>query len=132
MNLNQVTVPAIDVEACVKFYKQLGLRLIVDSVPRYARFECPEGDATFSVERVESLPAGPGVVIYFECRELDQTVETLKQRGIVFEAEPADQSWLWREARLKDPAGNRICLFYAGRNRKNPPWRINAVEAPND
>ena len=124
MDLNQVTVPAVDVAASVEFYKQLGLRLIVDSVPRYARFECPDGNSTFSVERVDALPSGPGILIYFECRELDATVDRLKALGMVFDSDPIDKSWLWREARLSDPAGNRICLFYAGENRKNPPWRI--------
>jgi catechol 2,3-dioxygenase-like lactoylglutathione lyase family enzyme len=124
MDLNQVTVPAVDVAASVEFYKQLGLRLIVDSVPRYARFECPDGNSTFSVELVDKLPNGPGILIYFECRELNATIEKLKSLGIVFDSDPKDESWLWREARLRDPAGNRICLFYAGENRKNPPWRI--------
>ena len=35
-----------------------------------------------------------------------------------------NQEWLWREAYTSDPNGNRICLFYAGENRKNPPWRV--------
>ena len=34
------------------------------------------------------------------------------------------QKGLWREARLRDPSGNPICLFAAGANRLNPPWRI--------
>jgi len=124
MNLNQVTVPSTDVVASVNFYKTLGLRLIVDSVPRYARFECPDGESTFSVERAEVVHQGPGIVVYFECDELDQVVTKLKANGIVFESEPSDQPWLWREARLRDPSGNSICLFHAGENRKNPPWRI--------
>lgn len=48
MNLNQVTVYSKDVGKAVEFYKKLGLLLIVDSVPHYARFECPNGDSTFS------------------------------------------------------------------------------------
>jgi catechol 2,3-dioxygenase-like lactoylglutathione lyase family enzyme len=35
MNLNQVTLPALDVAPAVAFYRQLGLRLIVDALPRY-------------------------------------------------------------------------------------------------
>ena len=34
--------------------------------------------------------------------------------------------WLWREARLVDPSGNVICLYHAGENRLNPPWRVGA------
>lgn len=37
MNLNQVTVPVLDVEAAVAFYRGLGLRQIVGSL-HYARF----------------------------------------------------------------------------------------------
>jgi hypothetical protein len=37
---------------------------------------------------------------------------------------PPDQAWLWREAYLKDPDGNLICLYHAGANRRFPPWRI--------
>lgn len=125
MNLNQITVPSLDVERSILFYEKLGLRLIVKSLPKYARFECPEGDATFSIHVTESLPAGDGVHVYFECENLDEKVSELQEKGIQFESEPTDQNWLWREARLKDLDGNQIILFNAGENRKNPPWRIN-------
>ena len=39
---------------------------------------------------------------------------------------PVDQPWLWREARLRDPSGNEICLYHAGENRRFPPWRLEA------
>ena len=51
-------------------------------------------------------------------------LSALKTAGLQFESEPQDQPWLWREAYLRDPAGNRICLFRAGANRQNPPWRM--------
>lgn len=123
MNLNQVTVPAIDVEASIEFYQKLGLRLIVKS-PHYARFECPDGEATFSIHLAEKLPEGEGIYVYFEHKDLDKEVERLIQEGIEFEELAEDKSWLWREARLKDPTGNRIILYWAGVNRKNPPWRL--------
>ena len=124
MNLNQVTVPAADVAESVEFYRRLGLKLIVDSIPRYARFECAGGDSTFSIHHRESLSPNADLVIYFECEDLDARVAGLKQAGIKFESDVTDQPWLWREAYLKDPAGNLICLFHAGENRKNPPWRV--------
>jgi len=43
---------------------------------------------------------------------------------MVFEELPNDKKWLWREARLRDTDNNQIILFFAGKNRKNPPWRI--------
>lgn len=63
-------------------------------------------------------------IVYFECAALDQQVEALKAKGFRFLHEPRDERWLWREARLLDPAGNLICLYHAGENRLNPPWRV--------
>lgn len=124
MNLNQVTVYSKDVEKAVGFYKKLGLLLIVDSIPRYARFECPDGDSTFSLHESDEVSANSNIVLYFECENLDEKVEELKSKGIKFEQEPIDQTWLWREAHLRDLDNNKIILFYAGENRKNPPWRV--------
>ena len=124
MNLNQVTLPARELAPAVAFYRQLGLRLIVDALPRYVRFECPDGESTLSLEQVAELGTGSGPVIYLECEDLDGTVERLVGAGIRFDSPPTDQPWLWREARLRDPAGNAICLFRAGANRRNPPWRV--------
>ncbi|AXT55005.1 VOC family protein [Aquimarina sp. AD1] len=126
MNLNQVTVPSKNVEKSISFYEKLGLVLIVKALPHYARFECKEGEATFSIHEVEKLPEGEGVYIYFETEQLDKEVDTLRSIGIEFDLLPTDQSWLWREARLKDPDGNNIILYFAGDNRKNPPWKINS------
>jgi catechol 2,3-dioxygenase-like lactoylglutathione lyase family enzyme len=124
MNLNQITVPSLDLTVSVPFYKALGLHLIVDALPHYARFECPNGDATFSIHQTTALPAGDGVWVYFECDDLDQYVSELAEKGIVFDALPVDQTWLWREARLRDPDGNQLILYHAGANRLNPPWRV--------
>jgi len=125
MNLNQITIPSLDVEKATEFYKTLGLHLIVGAQPHYVRFECPDGDSTFSIHKVDELPSGDGISIYFEDDNLDDLVERLQQKGIIFTEQAEDRSWLWREARLKDPDGNNIILYKAGTNRKNPPWRIN-------
>ncbi|WP_074406402.1 MULTISPECIES: VOC family protein [Aquimarina] len=125
MNLNQVTIPSLDVSTSISFYKKLGLHLIVESLPQYARFECVDGDATFSIHLVDVLPENNGVHVYFETEKLDKEVERLINEGLQFDLLPTDQRWLWREARLKDPDGNLIILYFAGDNRKNPPWRIN-------
>ena len=125
MNLNQITVPSIDLSKSIPFYQKLGLKLIVESLPHYARFECPKGDATFSLHQVETLPKGEGIYVYFECEDLDEYVDDLKNKGLVFEELPNDKRWLWREARLKDLDGNQLILYFGGDNRVNPPWRIN-------
>jgi hydroxymethylpyrimidine/phosphomethylpyrimidine kinase len=118
--LNQVTVPASDLTASEHFYRTLGLRQIVQSKPRYARFET-EGGASFSIATDAEYTAP---VVYFECGDLDTTVTFLKQQGLVFDQDPKDESWGWREARLRDPAGNSVRLYQAGEMRRFPPWRI--------
>ncbi|MFC3107751.1 VOC family protein [Undibacterium arcticum] len=127
MNLNQVTLPSTDVARSIAFYRRLGLELIVASAPRYARFACPDGGATLSVHHVDQAPPDSPTVIYFECEQLDEKVAQLKQDGIAFESDPVDQDWLWREATLLDPDRNRICLYHAGQNRLDPPWRVTAL-----
>jgi hydroxymethylpyrimidine/phosphomethylpyrimidine kinase len=117
LRLNQVTVGSTDHAASRAFYAALGLRQIVDSANHYARFETA-GGATVSIERAAKT------TLFFECDDLDATVARLQATGIVFDQLPTDQRWLWREALLRDPAGNRVCLYHAGENRRYPPWRL--------
>jgi predicted enzyme related to lactoylglutathione lyase len=124
MDMNQVTLPSRDVARGAAFYRMLGLVQIVEDLPKYARFELPKGTATLSLHQVDALATFTGVVVYFECEDLDERVAALQAAGVVFDSEPVDRPWLWREALLRDPDGNVICLFRAGENRKNPPWRI--------
>lgn len=124
MNLNQITVPSLDVEKAIDFYQKLGLHLIVKD-DHYARFMCKDGNATFSIHKVDELPKGQGVIVYFEDNNLDNTVNELIKKGIEIDELPNDKSWLWREARLKDLDGNQLIIYYAGENRLSPPWRIN-------
>lgn len=124
MNLNQVTVEVADIPRARAFYQRLGLELIVSS-DHYACFLCP-GGATFSIHLAEAPESG-GTMVYFECDDLDDRVAALKAAGVDFDSDPVDQSWLWREARLRDPDGNRLCLYFAGENRVNPPWRVPAA-----
>lgn len=120
MRLNQVTVGTTDYDASVAFYTRLGLRQIVASPPRYARFETPGGE-TFSIEQVDEVRST--TIIYFEVDDVDAAVARI---GLPLVQEPTDQTWLWREARLLDPCGNLVCLYHAGENRRFPPWRIGA------
>jgi catechol 2,3-dioxygenase-like lactoylglutathione lyase family enzyme len=125
MRLNQITIGVTDMKKSIQFYQGLGLiQIVATDDLHYSRFLCPEGNSTFSLERVKSVPQRNTIIIYFECDDIDEKCIELKAAGYCFESEPADQSWLWREAYLHDPDGNIICLYYAGENRINPPWRL--------
>ncbi len=125
MRLNHVTLRVAELDRSVAFYKALGLTQIVAG-EEYARFVCPDGDSTLSLEsRGESPDSAPSVIsVHFETERLDDLVAELKKKGVSFEQEPEDQPYLWREATLRDPDGHRLFLYYAGVNRLDPPWRL--------
>jgi catechol 2,3-dioxygenase-like lactoylglutathione lyase family enzyme len=124
MKLNQVTAPALELDRSIAFYQTLGLKLIVKS-DHYARFEVGDGTDTFSLHVTsDASGAANGPHVYFEVDDLDTRVTALKAKGIAFDSDPQDQSWLWREAWLTDPAGVKLCLYFAGENRRYPPWRL--------
>ncbi|WP_299569484.1 VOC family protein [uncultured Shewanella sp.] len=146
MRLNQITLSVNDMAQSCEFYLLLGFTQIVSTAQsgnHYARFACPEGEATFSLSLKQSelitlkestseqttseLPArecNNSCVIYFEHQALDEWVADLIHKGIQFEQLPVDEAYLWREAILFDPSGNKIKLYWAGENRLNPPWRV--------
>lgn len=125
--LNQVTLGAKDMAASVAFYQNLGLTLIVDSAPRYVRFEFPDTDkgepATLSLHGVDESWTSPQEwpLIYFE---VDDVAAFIKDKNLEPLAPPNAQTYLWTEADILDPSGNRIRLFTAGENRRFPPWRV--------
>ena len=57
-------------------------------------------------------------------KESDRIRDLLIEKGIVFEELPDDKPWLWREARLKDPDNNQLIIYFAGKKRTDPPWKI--------
>lgn len=127
MRLNHVLLLCADVERSLSFYRGLGLiPLVLDHLPegtlRYARLRMPDGDATVSLEL--GAPPGNGVVLYFECEDLDDRAAALTAAGYVFAEPPSTKPWLWKEAALLDPDGHRLCLFQAGAYRLDPPWRL--------
>ena len=128
LRLNQVTLGATDMASSVAFYELLGLRLIVDSAPRYVRLEFPtwadDGEpATLSLHSVDENWQAPSdyPLIYFEVTDVE---DFLKAREITPLATPALKSYLWTEADILDPSGNRLRIYTAGKARRFPPWRI--------
>ncbi|WP_031555077.1 VOC family protein [Parvularcula oceani] len=122
MDLNQVTLTVDDMPAAIGFYEALGLRCIVHTHERYARFELPCGSTTLSLH-LGDRPKDGGPLLYFETEDVDARFAALSAKGVAFEGAPEDKSWRWREAWFRDPAGNRLCLYHAGPDRRFPPWR---------
>jgi catechol 2,3-dioxygenase-like lactoylglutathione lyase family enzyme len=124
MELDHVTIAVSDIKKSTDFYSRLGLELIVKA-DHYCRFIVPGNEATFSIHISKEVQPG-STIFYFQISQLDEAVTSLKEKGFVFDQEPTDQPWLWREAYLKDPDGHLLCLYAAGENKLNPPWRIKA------
>ena len=125
LDLNQVTLPAVDLQASIDFYTRFGLKLIVDSPEsNYARFEIPGCDATLSIQVLPERVREASAHVYFETSDPEAEVARLREAGLEPSEPLADKPWLWREAAYLDPAGNRLLVYQAGENRKNPPWRV--------
>lgn len=124
-NVNQVTLPSKNIKKNGEFWENImGLKLIVDD-HHYKRFECDNSDfaSTLSLHNDEGSTA-PIVYIEAPSKEaLDEKYLFIKQKGIDV-TEPVDQSWGWRESHLKDADGNNVILYYAGRWRRYPDWRV--------
>jgi catechol 2,3-dioxygenase-like lactoylglutathione lyase family enzyme len=56
MNLNQITLPVLDIPKAIVFYELLGLELIVPTHEAYARLELADADATLSLYVVKNCP----------------------------------------------------------------------------
>jgi len=92
----------------------------VDSLPRYARLECPDGESTLSVNIAEEIALTNKIVLYFECDDLDDKVEELKAAGLVFSEDPTDHDWLWRQAYLKESERQQNMFVLCGRESQKP------------
>jgi len=129
LRLNQVTLAAKNMAASVLFYEKLGLTRIVDNAPRYVRFEFPDDEhgtqATLSLHTAQKgfSPSPDAPLIYFE---VDDVESFLSEKDLKPLTTPELKSYLWFEADIEDPSGNRIRLYTAGKNRRFPPWRIEA------
>lgn len=70
-------------------------------------------------------PAPSRAQLFFECPDLDRTVDQLKAEGLVFEQDPTDMVYLWREARLRDPDGHDIVCTLLERTALIRPGKSN-------
>ncbi len=72
----------------------MGFKQIVGSND-YVRFECPAGEATFSLHRVKQVAADTCMVVCFDTPDLDAQVSRWQAAGILFTQLPRDERWLW-------------------------------------
>jgi len=81
------------------------------------------GSSALSIHHADQPVIG-NTVLYFEVNDLDQRYLELCELGIEFDMPPTDENWRWKEARFRDPAINKLCLLYAGLDRRFPRWRL--------
>lgn len=115
LKIGYANVYVSDMERGVRFYRDtLGLRLESrDDAFGYASFDA--GPVRMGMLALESGAenfeklVGVHTGIAFTVPEIDPVFETLRERGVAFPMEPADQPWGGRLALFADPDGN---IFY--------------------
>ena len=114
-----------DVRRALGFYRDLlGFKVVEDMEyggrKVYARLRAAQGDGTLAIHMVEpgkALPAGDGIRLYFETKDLDSVCERLQKSGVKFSQMPKSMPWGWKHAYLDDPDGHEVSLYWAGAKR---------------
>jgi len=125
LSFNHAMVYSRDVGRALEFYRaRLGFKLVEDmdhgGRKVYARLRAGRGDGTLALHMVEpgkALPAGDGIRLYFEVKELDKFCERLQAAGLKFSQLPKLMPWGWTHAYLDDPDGHEVSLYWAGAKR---------------
>src|SRR5262249_53959058 len=107
---------ADDLDAAVSFYRQLGFDLELSPSPAFVMLY--RGDLRLLLSTPQSHRVPDGTVptpggwnrISLLVENLDDTVETLRHRGVRFRSAPTSSVAI-RHAVIEDPAGNPIELF---------------------
>ena len=113
--IEQIAVKAQDLERAVEFYRdKLGMKLLFSVPPNLAFFDCN------GIRLMLSLPAKPefdhpSSIIYFAVDDIQQATQTLTERGVQFEEQPAfvaDMGTydLWLAA-FRDSENNLLALM---------------------
>ena len=125
LNFNHAMVYSSDVGRALGFYRDLlGFKVVEDmdhgGRKVYARLRAAQGDGTLAIHMMEpgkTLPAGDGIRLYFEIKELDKFCERLQESGVRFSKLPQAMPWGWKHAYLDDPDGHEVSLYWAGAKR---------------
>ena len=122
---NHAMIYSQDVGRALGFYRDLlGFRVIEDmdygGRKVYARLQAGRGDGTLALHMIEpgkSMPAGDGIRLYFEIKDIDQFCERLRKDGVKFSQMPKAMPWGWKHAYLDDPDEHEVSLYWAGAKR---------------
>jgi predicted enzyme related to lactoylglutathione lyase len=88
-SIGQIAVNAHDLDRAVAFYRdKLGMKLLFTVPPKMAFFDCD------GIRLMLSLPDKPefdhpSSIIYFNVDDIQQASQTLAERGVQFEEQPA-------------------------------------------
>ena len=102
---------AEDLDEARAFYEELGFsatyRFPPDGEPRYVTMS--RGASSIGIG-AQSAPGEGRFGFWVYVKDVDGTLERLRASGIEVIAEPEDQPWGERVARVRDPGGNLVYL----------------------
>ena len=125
LDFNHAMIYTRDLSVSLKFYSNLlGFKIVEvfewQKRPVYARLRAPRGAGTIALHLPapgETLPAGDGMRLYFEVRDLARFCARLEAAGVQLTKPPKLMPWGWMHAYLDDPDGHEISLYWAGAKR---------------
>jgi lactoylglutathione lyase len=131
LSFNHAMVYSQDVGRALIFYRDLlGFKVVEDmdygGRKVYARLRAGSGDGTLALHMIEpgkAMPAGDGIRLYFEIKDLEKFCERLQAEGVKFSKMPELMPWGWKHAYLDDPDGHEVSLYWAGAKR----WKKSAM-----
>ena len=113
--VGQLLIPVEDLERAIVYYRDtLGLRYLFSAPPQMSFFQAGAVRLLVGVPE-PGQPRQRGSAVYFKVSDIHAVHATLKQRGVVFAAEPklihkTPTSELWL-ADFRDPDGNQLALM---------------------
>ena len=113
--IGQIAIPVSDLERAIVYYRDvLGMQFLFQAPPGLGFFDCG------GVRLLLDVPAGQETdsyssIIYFKVADIQSAHHTLKDRGVVFEAEPElvakmPDHDLWMVF-FRDPDSNLLALM---------------------
>jgi lactoylglutathione lyase len=109
-----------DLDAALRFYRDLlGGRVVFefpapDGVPAYVGLDVGRSHLGIGRDPGASAPSDPSparpMSLWVYVPDCDATVASLRAAGVPIDAEPEDQPWGERVARVRDPDGNEVIV----------------------